>query len=87
MLLTDRVYDFEIRVGDDGSDLGNNKICYKQFEPMATGTQRFQCLTYCLGTGLVSIKQAVLEKEILCLERSASFSVSTVGHTQTHRYT
>ena len=44
-------------------------------------------LKCCLVTGLISIKQAVLGKGISCLERSASFSVSTASHIISHRYT
>ena len=51
------VYDFEIRVGEDDDDLGNNPICYKQFDPMATGTERFTCLQELLLGDWVSINK------------------------------
>ena len=39
-----RLANFEIRVGLDGTDLGNNDVCYKQQESMAEGvTVKFQC--------------------------------------------
>ena len=39
-----RLNNFEIRVGNDGSDLGNNPICYKQWPAIPTGAMRiFQC--------------------------------------------
>ena len=39
-----RLANFEIRVGLDGTDLGNNAVCYKQLESMAEGaTVKFQC--------------------------------------------
>ena len=39
-----RLYNFEIRVGLDGTDLGNNAVCYKQLESMADGaTVKFRC--------------------------------------------
>ena len=54
---TAHVYDFEIRVGGDEDDLGNNQICYKQFHPMATGTQRFPCSQALLLGDCVSINK------------------------------
>ena len=39
-----RLANFEIRVGLDGTDLGNNAICYKQLESMVQGaTVKFKC--------------------------------------------
>ena len=39
-----RLYNFEIRVGLDVTDLGNNAVCYKQLESMADGaTVTFRC--------------------------------------------
>ena len=36
--------DFEIRVGLDGTDLGNNAVCYKQLEIMLdASTVKFKC--------------------------------------------
>ena len=40
-----RLYNYEIRVGLDGTDLGNNAVCYKQLGSMANGaTVKFKCL-------------------------------------------
>ena len=55
--VTAYVYDFEIRVGDDEDDLGNNPVCYKQFDPMATGTQCFPCSQALLLGDWVSINK------------------------------
>ena len=33
----DRLRCFEIRVGLDDEDIGNNELCYKQFNPVVTG--------------------------------------------------
>ena len=39
-----RLKDFEIRVGLDDTDLGNNAICHKQLEAMLEGgTIKFKC--------------------------------------------
>ena len=43
------MYDFEIRVGKDEDDLANNPICFKEFDRMTTGTQRFPCSETLLG--------------------------------------
>ena len=33
----DRLQKFEIRVGNDEEEIGNNEICYKQLKPMVPG--------------------------------------------------
>ena len=39
-----RLANFEIRVGYDGTDLGNNAVCYKQLESMKDGSAvKFKC--------------------------------------------
>ena len=39
-----RLKNFEIRVGLDGTNLGNNAVCYKQMEGMEAGaTIKFKC--------------------------------------------
>ena len=39
-----RLYNCEIRVGLDGTDLGNNAVCYKQIDSMVEGaTVKFKC--------------------------------------------
>ena len=39
-----RMKDFEIRVGLNGTDLGNSAVCYKQLESMTEGaTVKFKC--------------------------------------------
>ena len=44
-----RLQNFEIRVGND-EQIGNNAICYKQLEQMASGvTKKFPCSSEILG--------------------------------------
>ena len=39
-----RLRNFEVRVGQDGSDIGNNAVCYKQLVSIPDGTTTdFQC--------------------------------------------
>ena len=46
-----RLQDFEIRVGLDDTDLGNNAICYKQLEEMPEGaTIKFKCQEVLYGS-------------------------------------
>ena len=51
IILGYRLRNFEVRVGQDGIDIGNNALCYKQLEPMPDGaTVDFQCPRPLLGT-------------------------------------
>ena len=39
-----RLRNFEVRVGQDGTDIGNNALCYKQLDSIPDGTTAdFQC--------------------------------------------
>ena len=42
-------YNFEIRVGRDGVDIGQNQLCYKQVPLMAVGEASFPCLQNIFG--------------------------------------
>ena len=47
----DRLQNFEIRVGNDGQEIGNNTICYKQLNPMEPGvTRNFTCSPKIFGS-------------------------------------
>ena len=53
----DRLQNFEIRVGNDGDEIGNNGICYKQLEPMAPGiTKNSYCPRWSFGSWISSNK-------------------------------
>ena len=52
---------FEIRVGLDGTDLGNNAVCYKQMESMAEGaTVKYKCHEKLYGSWVSVNKTASL---------------------------
>ena len=56
-----RLQNFEIRVGLNDTDLGNNAICYKQLETMASGaTMRFKCSEELFGSWVSVNKTATV---------------------------
>ena len=67
------MYDFEIRVGKDEDNLGN-LICFKQFDPMATGTQRFPCSQALFGDWVSISKSAYIGFANLILGEICVFS-------------
>ena len=64
-----RLANFEIRVGFDGTDLGNNAVCYKQLESMDGGAiVKFKCQNALFGSWVsVNKSTSVLGKENLQL--------------------
>ena len=59
---TDYMVNFEIRVGEDGTEIGNNKICSKQIEK--TSSANFTCSPVLLGDW-VSINKSSTHSENL----------------------
>ena len=60
-----RLQNFEIRVGLDGIDLGNNAICHKQLESMADGaTKVFKCCEGLNGTWVSVNKTATMADHV-----------------------
>ena len=56
-----RLQDFEIRVGLDDTDLGNNEICYKQLEAMPEGgTIKFKCQELLYGSWISVNKTTIV---------------------------
>ena len=59
----DRLQNFEIRVGNDGDDIGNNAVCFKQLEPMEPGVAKnFTCSSGFLGSW-VSVNKSSNNRE------------------------
>ena len=59
----DRLQNFEIRVGNDGQDIGNNAVCFKQLEPMDPGVAKnFTCSSAILGSW-ISVNKSTNERE------------------------
>ena len=51
ILSGNRLRNFEIRVGNDGENIGNNAVCYKQFASMGSGiTKNFTCIHELFGS-------------------------------------
>ena len=65
-LLAEFNYNFEIRVGNDGTEIGNNPICYKQFEVMTFGVVNFSCSQNVFGAW-VSINKSPTDVFTECL--------------------
>ena len=58
-----RLRNFEIRVGHDALDIGNNEICYKQVKPVPDGaTETFRCMNALFGSW-VSVNKTDTEYE------------------------
>ena len=65
-LLEEFNYNFEIRVGNNGTEIGNNPICYKQFEVMTFGAVNFSCSQNVFGAW-VSINKSSTNVFTECL--------------------
>ena len=58
----DRLRNFEIRVGNDGQDIGSNAVCFKQLEPMEPGVAKnFTCSSAILGCW-ISVNKSTYRK-------------------------
>ena len=62
-----RLRNFEIRVGNDGEEIGNNAICHKQLEAMELGaTKSFTCSPEKFGSW-ISINKSDDDPEMVFL--------------------
>ena len=43
LLISEYAFNFEIRVGEDGNDIGKNEICHKQIVKVSTRVTSFTC--------------------------------------------
>ena len=60
-----RLRNFEIRVGHDATNIGNNAICYNQMESMIDGaTVRFQCHENLYGSWVTVNKSDIKPNDI-----------------------
>ena len=71
-----RLRNFEVRVGQDGSDIGNNGVCYKQLESMPDGaTTDFKCHNPLYGSWIsVNKTDMSIDDSILQLREVRVFS-------------
>ena len=64
----ERLRNFEIRVGTDGDDFGNNPICYEQQSSVSQGvTETFQCSQKLYGNWVSVNKSSMDEMDLLQL--------------------
>ena len=63
-----RLRNFEIRVGNDGEQIGNNAICYKQSESVMPGvTRNFMCSSRIFGSW-ISINKSDTKQDMVHLQ-------------------